>query len=144
MAQARGLGVGITMAHQYRRQLSPEICAGIDANARNKIAFGVNAQDAKELAAMAPELEALDFMRLPRYEIFTNFMNRGKSTGWVRGKTLPMPETDNTAAEIRALCQATYGVPAGQVEAEHNRQIAELSGYNSSEPDDSPIGRVRL
>ena len=42
LAQARGLGVGITMAHQYRAQLPPDIRAGIDANARNKIVFGLN------------------------------------------------------------------------------------------------------
>jgi len=47
LAQARGLGVGLTMAHQYREQLPPDIRAGIDANARNKIVFGLNAADAK-------------------------------------------------------------------------------------------------
>lgn len=64
LAQARGLGVGITMAHQYRAQLPPDIRAGIDANARSKIVFGLNATDTKEVAAMAPELDALDFMTL--------------------------------------------------------------------------------
>ena len=34
LAQARGLGVGITMAHQYRAQLPPDIRAGIDAQNR--------------------------------------------------------------------------------------------------------------
>lgn len=58
------------MAHQYRAQLPPDIRAGIDANARNKIVFGLNATDAKDMAAMAPELEALDFMTLPRYEVY--------------------------------------------------------------------------
>ena len=85
LAQARGLGVGITMAHQYRAQLPPDIRAGIDANARSKIVFGLNATDAKEVAAMAPELDALDFMTLPRYEVYANFMSGGKATGWIRG-----------------------------------------------------------
>ena len=35
LAQARGLGVGYTVAHQYRGQLPPDIKAGIDANTRN-------------------------------------------------------------------------------------------------------------
>jgi len=48
LAQARGLGVGITMAHQYREQLPLEIRAGVDANARNKICFGVSATDARQ------------------------------------------------------------------------------------------------
>ena len=76
------------MAHQYRAQLPYEIRAGIDANARNKIIFGLNASDAREIATMAPGLEALDFMLLPRYQIYTNFMSGGRQTGWIQGKTI--------------------------------------------------------
>lgn len=32
LAQARSLGVGFTLAHQFRDQLPAEICAGVDAN----------------------------------------------------------------------------------------------------------------
>ena len=116
LAQARGLGVGITMAHQYRAQLPPEIRAGIDANARSKIVFGLNATDAKEVAAMAPELDALDFMTLPRYEIYTNFISGGKATGWIRGKTIPPREALRSAAEFRAVSQANYGIPHEETE----------------------------
>lgn len=45
LAQARGLGVGMTLAHQYRDQLPPEVRAGVDANCRNKIVFGLNSKD---------------------------------------------------------------------------------------------------
>ena len=37
------------MAHQYREQLPPDIRAGVDANARNKIVFGLEITDAKAL-----------------------------------------------------------------------------------------------
>lgn len=111
LAQARGLGVGITMAHQYRAQLPPDIRAGIDANARSKIVFGLNATDAKEVAAMAPELDALDFMTLPRYEVYANFMSGGKATGWIRGVTMPPIEALRSPAEFRAVSQASYGIP---------------------------------
>ena len=77
LAQARGLGVGITMAHQYRAQLPYEIRAGIDANARNKIIFGLNASDAREIATMAPGLEALDFIRKLFGGITDNGWNHG-------------------------------------------------------------------
>ena len=118
LAQARGLGVGITMAHQYRAQLPPDIRAGIDANARSKIVFGLNATDAKEVATMAPELEALDFITLPRYEIYTNFMSDGKATGWIRGKTIPPMEALRSPAEFRAVSQASYGIPCKDTEQE--------------------------
>ena len=104
------------MAHQYRAQLPPEIRAGIDANARSKIVFGLNATDAKEVAAMAPELDALDFMTLPRYEIYTNFISGGKATGWIRGKTIPPREALRSAAEFRAVSQANYGIPHEETE----------------------------
>ena len=141
LAQARGLGVGITMAHQYRAQLPPEIRAGIDANARNKIIFGLNAVDAKEMAPMTPDLTALDFMTLPRYEIYANFMSDGKATGWIRGATLPPIRAIREPAELRAICQATYGVPAESVDADFLKLIRTTDEKTSSDFDDSAIGR---
>jgi energy-coupling factor transporter ATP-binding protein EcfA2 len=108
LAQARGLGLGITMAHQYRGQLQPNIRAAIDANARNKIIFGLNSSDAKDMAAMAPELEARDFMNLPRYQIYTTFQSAGKNTGWVQGQTLPSPPVLRLAAELKARSMTIY------------------------------------
>ncbi len=144
LAQARGLGVGITMAHQYRAQLPPDIRAGVDANARNKICFGLNAIDAKEVAPMAPELTVLDFMSLPRYEIYANFMSGGKATGWIRGTTLPPPRTVRSAAELRAISQSTYGRPAEEVDAEYLGMIESLHEEIPPDFDDSALGRRKL
>ena len=118
LAQARGLGVGITMAHQYRGQLPSDIRAGIDANARNKIIFGLNGTDAKEVAHFAPELEPEDFMLLPRYQIYTSIMSNRKNTGWIMGNTLPPTKPIRMAAELKALSQKRYGKPAVEVEDE--------------------------
>ncbi len=118
LAQARGLGVGMTLAHQYRGQLPPEIKAGVDANARNKIIFGLNGSDAKDLASQAPELTAEDFILLPRYQIYTNIMQNRKSTGWIRAETFPAPPPIRLAAELKAESMKRYGRPAETVEAE--------------------------
>ena len=118
LAQARGLGVGITMAHQYRGQLPPEIKAGIDANARNKIIFGLNGTDAKEVAHFAPELTPEDFILLPRYQVYTSIMSNRKNTGWISGSTLPPTKPVRMAAELKALSQKRYGRPASEVEDE--------------------------
>lgn len=139
LAQARGLGVGMTLAHQYRDQLPPEIRAGMDANCRNKIVFGLNAKDAKDIAAMAPELIAEDFMALPRYQIYTSFQQNGRNTGWVLGKTLPPAPTLRDPVELHAQSQATYGIPAEEVEAEYLKII---TNHNDSGVDpEAPIGR---
>jgi len=140
LAQARGLGMALTMAHQYREQLSREIRAGIDANARNKIIFGLNSGDAKDMAAMAPELTALDFMALPRYQIYTSFQDRGRSAGWVQGQTMPPPPALRTPAELRAMSMQRYGKPTEEVEAEYLKTLATDSPTEEN-AGDTAIGR---
>lgn len=139
LAQARGLGLGLTLAHQYRDQLPPDIRAGVDANARNKIAFGLSAKDAKDMAAMAPELSAEDFMALPRYQIYTSFQQGGRNTGWILGRTLPPIPPLRDPVELRARSMATYGKPAEEVEAEYLNMFV-TNGASGDQPD-IPIGR---
>lgn len=140
LAQARGLGVALTLAHQYRDQLPTDVRAGIDANARNKIVFGLQAKDAKDMAAMAPELAAEDFMSLPRYRVYTSFQSGGRNTGWIQGQTLPPPPAVREAAELKARSQTAYGIPAEQVEADYLKLFAPDSIAGSA-PEDIPIGR---
>ena len=148
LAQARGLGVGLTLAHQYRDQLPPGIRSGIDANARNKIVFGLNSKDAKDMAAMAPELTAEDFMALPRYQIYTSFQYGGRNTGWVQGKTLPPPPALRDAADLKAKSQATYGIPTEQIEEEYlsiftTNKFTTNNRTVEENPGDANIGRKK-
>ena len=141
LAQARGLGVAYTVAHQYRGQLPPDIKAGIDANCRNKIIFGLNSDDAKDMAEESPDLLPLDFMTLPRYQIYTTFQSGGRSTGWISGQTLPPSDPLRMAAECKAESMKRYGVPAEKTEA----QLIRIMTQTEPEPDpivaDAPIGR---
>ena len=143
LAEARGLGVAYTVAHQYRGQLPPDIKAGIDANCRNKIVFGMNSDDAKDMAAQSPELTALDFMTLPRYEIYTCLQSGGKSTGWISGRTLPPSPPLRMAAELKAESMKRYGVPAEQTEEELVRMMTSPSPDPDPKVTDAPIGRKR-
>lgn len=140
LAQARGLGVGITMAHQYRGQLPPEIRAGIDANARNKIIFGLNGTDAKEVAHMAPELVPEDFMLLPRYQVYTSIMSNRKNTGWMMGTTLPPTQPIRMAAELKAMSQKRYGRPASEVEDDFLKLFNDADAVNDK-PNQPNLGR---
>lgn len=141
LAQARGLGVAYNVAHQYRAQLPPEIKSAIDSNARNKIIFGLNSDDAKDMAAQAPELTALDFMTLPRYQIYTTFQSGGKSTGWISGQTLPPPGPVRMAADLHARSAQRYGCTPEAVE----RELLKIIQPEEPTPDpsvtDTPIGR---
>ncbi len=140
LAQARGLGVGMTLAHQYRGQLPPEIKAGVDANARNKIIFGLSGSDAKDLAGQAPDLVPEDFMLLPRYHIYTNIMQNRKSTGWMSGVTMLPPQPIRMAAELKAESMKRYGRPAEQVEDDFLRLIEEPE--QPEEDNDYSGGRI--
>lgn len=140
LAQARGLGVGMTLAHQYRDQLPPEIRAGVDANCRNKIVFGLNSKDAKDMAAMAPELTAEDFMTLPRYQIYTSFQQGGRNTGWVMGRTLPPPPPLRDPAELYARSMRTYGTPAEETEENYLKTVINHS-TPGGDAGETPIGR---
>lgn len=140
LAQARGLGLALTLAHQYRDQLPPEIRAGIDANCRNKIVFGLNSKDAKDMAAMSGELTPNNFMALPRYCIYTSFQSGGRNVGWVQGKTLPPMSTTADPVEIRAISMETYGVPAEEVENEYLKIFSKVDSA-SDQQGETPIGR---
>ena len=39
LAEARGLGLGLTLAHQHIDQLTPEAARAVLANARSKVLF---------------------------------------------------------------------------------------------------------
>lgn len=137
LARSRSLGVAWHLAHQYRDQLTPDMRAAIDANARNKIVFGVGIKDAKDFAAMAPELKAEDFLALPQHAIYANLMHDGQQTGWVSGKTLPAAPAFSNADELVAASQQRYGRTAeSQTADEQSSPVGP-----SSHPLDGSIGR---
>ncbi len=141
LSQARGLGVGFTIAHQYRNQLPPTLRAGVDANARNKIVFGLNAGDAHDMAAMAPKLDANDFMLLPRYGIYTHLMTGGHSSGWISGQTIPASPAISDPAELKGASAEAFGRPADQVEAEVLQAIGLTDERTPPRKDDEQVGR---
>ena len=140
LSQARSLGVGFTLAHQYRRQLPAGLRAGVDANARNKIIFGLNGEDAAEMAKQAPEIDSEDFQYLGRFSIYTNLMQHGHSTGWFSARTLPPEPPTQSPAELRARSSTRYGRDANEVD----RAVLDIVGREqrakTQRPEDG-IGR---
>lgn len=138
-AQARGLGVGFTVAHQYRRQLPAALLAGLDSNARSVIAFGLDHDDAGALAKRAPNLEAEDFMALGRHEIYLTLMREGQSSGWFSARALAPEAPIANAAELLRHSLERYGRGADEVDREIERAIG--LGDDVTTPDE-PIGRA--
>ncbi|MFI7123791.1 type IV secretory system conjugative DNA transfer family protein [Amycolatopsis sp. NPDC049868] len=70
LAEARGYRMSMTLAHQYLRQLPPELEEGISTNARSKIIFSASPEDARHLARhTAPRLSEHDLTNLGRFHI---------------------------------------------------------------------------
>ena len=132
LIQARGLGVSLTLAHQYRHQLTQEIKMAIDANCKNKICFGLDMNDAQDMARQAPELMPEDFYSLPQYHIYVKLHNGGNLTNWLLGKTFaPAPKTGNYT-DLVAQNAVKYGVTISEIEA----QIAKQFGYSEFNSND--------
>jgi hypothetical protein len=137
LARSRSLGVAWHVAHQYRDQLPVEVRAAVDANALNKIVFGLGVKDAREMATMAPDLAPEDFMALPMHAVYVNLMRRGERTGWMSGVTLPPPPKTSKPAELIKRSRERYGA-----EKPENADEGEPTDGNPSNPAPSaPIGR---
>lgn len=71
LAQARGYGVGMVLAHQNLAQLKDsELAEAVDANCQTKLCFGLGAADAKRMAVhFQPRLDAHDLLHLSVHTI---------------------------------------------------------------------------
>jgi len=137
LTQARGLGLGLTLAHQHLGQLPASIREAVLANARSRVIFQVAASDAQALAReLAPDVRATDLQILGRFEVVARLSAGGQVTRPVTGATLAAPETTGQAGTARLLSRSRYGVDRAKVEA------AIQARFTSR--DDSPLGRRRL
>jgi len=62
LAQARGLGVGLTLAHQHLAQLPPSLRSAVLANARSRVCFQLGSEDARLVAGTSADVEAIDLL----------------------------------------------------------------------------------
>ncbi|WP_234490386.1 type IV secretory system conjugative DNA transfer family protein [Streptomyces sp. MBT33] len=130
LAISRSLSVGWFLAAQFRSQFPPELRTAVDINARSKVAFATEADDAREMAAkLAPELEPADFMALPRFHAYANLVANGAPSGWGLVRTLPPPPVIADVEAVRMTARTNYApTPAVPV----------LTAPTTSEPPATP------
>ena len=137
LAQARGYGVGFTLAHQFLNQFPREMRSAVMANARSRIVFQSADEDARVLAKGHPELAPEDFTSLGSYELYASLYARGQVQPYASGRSRPLvPATTNPRA-VLARSRAQYGQPLDTVEA----GFADVAAQDS--PPDAPTGRRR-
>ncbi|WP_330294126.1 type IV secretory system conjugative DNA transfer family protein [Streptomyces griseorubiginosus] len=139
LAISRSLSVGWFLAAQFRNQLPPELRTAVDINARSKVIFATEADDARELAAkLAPELEPADFMSLPRFHAYANLVADGAPSGWGLVRTLPPPPVVADVETVRMTARTNYA-PTETAPA----RTAPGAAQPSPEPAPQQFGRKR-
>lgn len=137
-AQARGLGVGFGVAHQYMHQLDPTMRSGVLANVQSRIAFRLPHDDARLIAA-GSDLEHEDFQSLGAYQAYAQLVASDTVQPWCSIRTrLPNEPTSDPKA-VRALSQERYGVDRHEIEADIQRLVHHQSA--SAESDIGPRRR---
>jgi len=117
LAQARGLGLGMTLAHQHLGQLPGPVQEALLANARSRVCYQLGPQDAFVFARSAPQLEPVDFQSLDKYQIYASLVADGQVTGYASAVTKAPGKGITDPAEVRGLSRERYGRPLPEIEA---------------------------
>jgi hypothetical protein len=116
LAQARGFGLGLTLAHQYLGQLSPEIKAAVLGTTRSQLIFQVESPDATELAPRFAPLTREDLMNLGAHEIALRPCVGGITLAPVTGTTYPLPPPTTNPVLLAQASVHRYGLPTTEID----------------------------
>jgi hypothetical protein len=123
LAQARGLGLGLTLAHQHLGQLSSSVRDAVLANARSRLIFQLSASDAHTLAReLAPYLTAADLGGLGPFEVVASLQAGNHVAPPATGVSLPPPPVTGQADIAREASRQHYGIDRSRVEAAIRRR----------------------
>jgi hypothetical protein len=110
LAQARGYGVGMVLAHQNLAQLKDsELAEAVDANCQTKLCFGLGAADAKRMAVhFQPRLDAHDLLHLSAHTIACRVSHEHHQLPAATATTEPPPPSTrgDTASVVRGRARA--------------------------------------
>jgi hypothetical protein len=103
LAEARGLRMGLVLAHQHLGQLNRELADGISANARNKVFFNASPEDAHRLQRHTlPELSEEDLARMGAWEAGCRLIVDGVAAPAFTLRTDPPAPIVGKAEQVRA------------------------------------------
>lgn len=144
LALSRSMGVGWFLAAQFARQFPKEVRAAIDMNARTKIVFGTEYEDATHFARGSTDLISEDFTSLGRFQAYANLVAGGQPSGWSLVETLPPAKATIRPERVVAHAHTRWASPAPTVpvvpsEAAHAPPVTP-AGPTVGQP---PVGRRR-
>ncbi len=137
LTQARGYGVGVTLAHQHLQQLSTDVREAAMANTRSKVVFACSQRDATTFAReFGNSLTADDLRDIEAYEAVTAVFANGRTQPPTTIAMLPPAEPLRDAEVVRAASRERFGTDREVVEAAIRERQAIGGGAGS-------IGRKR-
>jgi hypothetical protein len=139
LAQARGLGVGFTLAHQHLGQLTPSLRAAVLANARSRLSFRPAQRDSKPLAAvLGGSITADDLDQLGAFQAAVRLLVDSVLSQPFAVRTQPLQDPTNDAEQLRRASTERYGVDGAIVDT------SLINRWQGDHPQsDSPIGVTR-
>jgi type IV secretory pathway TraG/TraD family ATPase VirD4 len=118
LAKARGLGLGLTLAHQYIKQVPEQIRAAVLGTARSQVFFQCDYDDAQLVGKrLSPILTADDLTGLPAYQVAARLAVDGATHAPVTVRTFPLPPAVRDPAVLRRELAERHGVERAEVEA---------------------------
>jgi len=118
LAEARGYGLSLMLAHQHLGQLPREMREALAANARTKVVFACSPQDAKALDEhFEPVLAAHDLSHLPAYTAACRPCIGGAHGRAFTLRTNPLPDgSPRRAHDVRETSREAFAESRGTVE----------------------------
>lgn len=132
LAEARGYGFGLHLISQHLVQWPPQLRDAVLANARTKLAFRLEHDDARILSrSFEPLLSVDDLKNLGAYEIAIRSVAGGLNLT-ATGTTRPLPDgSPRNAALIRDRSRSTYGRAIEDIDSDLARRVGEDAGGSS-------------
>jgi hypothetical protein len=132
LVQARGLGLGLIMAHQHLGQLRPDMRSTVLDNAASKVAFRLSSGDGRVMAA-GGRLDGDDFSGLGAYECYVQLLANDAVQPWASGRSQPPPDEISDPEAVRAASRAKYGRDRAEIDAAIERL---MTGSDAETADD--------
>ena len=145
LSQSRQFNVGWNIGFQHLAQMSPQLKAGIESNVANKIVFGLNLDEAREMAKYTLEIDKEDFYSLPPFWAYIRTEVSPNAYRWIIGKAYPpKPKIrDSRTSFLNSLTK--YGQNITDIEAEFESYTFEkpASKDNNSPQQLTDLGRKK-
>ena len=145
LSQSRQFNVGWNIGFQHLAQMSSQLKAGIESNVANKIVFGLNLDEAREMAKYTLEIDKEDFYSLPPFWAYIRTEISQNTYQWIISKAYPpKPKIrDSRTPFLNSLSR--YGQNISEIESQFENYIFEKSASKNenSNPKLTDLGRKK-